>query len=390
MAFIEAMDHRTASKGREHFNAHHDVKPQERDLQTSIKDLQVVSEEQLSTWRQKLKEPRCMHQLVRLLGKTLIFHNTMEEFREQVAEYVVPASYNTGEIVFRHGERGDWMGIVLSGRLRRKLQRANTAISIGELGPGEIFGDLGMFGINEKRSFTVIAITECKIMALTRAAFEDAVAKKGGPRSLSLFRDGKEMENLMADTESFVHLPCFRKLDRDFVMTLHANSEPRLCYPKQVLMKEGHFGDEMFILRAGTVNVEKDGRVVVELSSGTVLGELAVLGSDKRRTATVTCTSLCLIRALHADVFHEILDRFPTAKKVFEHAYVARMVSVHVQNSQEEKYSLDSFYGSATPNTTAQMENILGSSIKVANVFKKTFNQSMSQQSPGLLPKLTK
>ncbi len=61
-------------------------------------------------------------------------------------------------------------------------------------------------------------------------------------------------------------------------------------------------GEEMYIIRHGTVQVEKDGKKVVELPSGTVVGELAVLGTDKRRTATVKCQSLCLIRALHGDV----------------------------------------------------------------------------------------
>merc|ERR1712039_216073 len=207
--------------------------------------------------------------------------------------------------------------------------------------------------------------------------------------SLSLFRDCSEMQNLMADTESFVNLKCFRKLDRDFVLTLRANSEPRLCYPKQILMKEGHFGDEMYILRSGTVKIEKDGKFVVELPSGTVLGELAVLGTDKRRTATVTCTSLCFVRALHADVFHEILDRFPSAKRIFEHAYVARLVSVHVQSAKEEKAMYDKFYGSATPKTQTQMQDLFGTNMQVETPRTLSAIKAGSAQKSFNLPKLT-
>merc|ERR1711865_1133330 len=104
--------------------------------------------------------------------------------------------------------------------------------------------------------------------------------------------------NMMEDTESFLQLHCFGKLDRSFVLAMYKHSEPRLCYPNQVLLKEQQYGNEMFILRHGTVRVEKGGKALVELHSGVVIGELAVMGNDKRRTATVVCTSLCLIRVV--------------------------------------------------------------------------------------------
>merc|ERR1712087_2043 len=151
----------------------------------------------------------------------------------------------------------------------------------------------------------------------------------------------------------------------------------------------GHFGDEMYILRSGTVKIEKDNKFVVELPSGTVLGELAVLGADKRRTATVTCTSLCFVRALHADVFHEILDRFPSAKRVFEHAYVARLVSVHVQSAKEEKCMYDKFYGSATPRTRGQMQELFGSQMQVESPRMLSSMKAVSPHKGVTLPKLS-
>jgi CRP-like cAMP-binding protein len=307
-----------------------------------------------------LKDPKIRQQLTRLLAKTLIFADTLEAFRKEVTEHLKPISYRSGQVVFRHGEPGSWLGILLTWRLERRLERMAAEISIGEIGPGGIIGDLGLFGVSHLRSFTVMAVSDCEILALSQQAFEESVRMAGGPMCHNFVKEAQRMTNLMADAESFVNLQCFKKLDRDFVMTLRENSEPRLCYRNQVLMKEGHYGDEMYILRAGTVKIEKNNKFVVELPSGVVLGELAVLGSDKRRTATVTCTSLCLIRALHADVFHEILEKFPHAKRSFDHAYVARLVSVEVHNAKDELQTLDAFYGSATPRTGTQLQNMLG------------------------------
>lgn len=325
----------------------------------------IPDAELLGTWRLAVQDPRRRAQFLKLLQKTLVFAGTTVAFRERLIDSVVPVAYAEGSVLFQHGEEGDWMGIVLMGRLQRRLLHARAEIVIGSSGAGDTIGDLGLFGIHPTRSFTVVASSPCTVLILGQQDFEDAIARCGGENSLSLFRDSRKMQNLMADTESFVNLQCFRNLDRDFVLTLRENSEPRLCYPNQVLIKEHNMGDEMYVIRSGAVKVEKDGHFVVALPEGTVIGELAVLGTDKKRTATVTCTSMCLIRALHADVFHEILDRFPRAKRIFETAYVARLVSVHVQSTRDEKAYLDKFFGSATPHTVTALQSMVGPTMRV-------------------------
>lgn len=338
-------------------------------------------------WKKSLSEPKKRTQLTKLLAKTLIFADTTENFRGAIVDAILPVEFYEGQVVCRHGEEGDWMAIVLSGRLERKLQRETTEISIGDVGPGNIIGDLGLFGITPSRSFTVVAIAQSLLLILSKAQLEKAVSQAGGPVSLSLFRDGQQMENLMADTESFLQLQCFKKLDRDFVMTLRENSEPRLCYPSQVLMRENAYGNEMYILRAGEVRIEKGHKFVVSLGAGVVLGELAVLGSDKRRTATVTCTSLCLIRVLNGDVFHEILNMFPRAKRVFDHAYIARLVSIEMHTAGEDLKKLDQFYGSATPRTDAQMLQMFGSTMNLDDR-KKRLEEANTQRKIVSLPKI--
>jgi len=342
----------------------------------------------VTRWKTSVSEPKKKLQLAKLLAKTLIFADTTENFRLAIVDAIAPVEYHEGQVVFRHGEEGDWMAVVLTGRLERKLQREATEISIGEVGPGGIIGDLGMFGINPHRSFTVASLSSSLLLVLSKAQFENAAAVAGGPVSLSLFRDGKEMENLMADTESFLHLQCFKKLDKDFVMTLRENSEPRLCYPNQVLMKENAYGNEMYILRAGEVKIEKGHKFIVKLGAGVVLGELAVLGSDKRRTATVTCTSLCLIRVLHGDVFHEILNSFPRAKRVFDHRYITRLVSIEMQSAGEDLKKLDQFYGSATPRTDAQMVQLFGATMNLDDRKKRIEEAAGQSRKLVLLPKI--
>lgn len=338
----------------------------------------------LRTWKESLRNPKIKAQLIRLLSKTLVFAQASEQFRSAIADAVMPLELAPGQVVFRHGHQGTWLGILLSGRLDRLLERQHREIHTGDVGPGGLIGDLGLFGVSVTRTYTVTALTPSVILVLSHEKFADAIAAHGMPASLAFFRDGIKVQNLMADTESFLNLRCFQRLDRDFVLALREHSEPRLCYPNQTLMREGHFGDEMYILRAGSVKIEKNGKFVVELPAGVVLGELAVLGSDKRRTATVVCSSLCLIRALHADVFHEILDKFPAAKRVFDHAYIARLVSLEVSNAKEEMQQLARFHCSPSPKHSEEMQKLIGVTLKKADDKRRNADNSKLLMLPPL------
>jgi hypothetical protein len=68
-----------------------------------------------------------------------------------------------------------------------------------------------------------------------------------------------------------------------------ARLERRRLSLGETLVEQGDLGADMFLLLEGVLDVEIDGDAVAQVGSGTVLGELAVLG-DGRRTATLRAT----------------------------------------------------------------------------------------------------
>lgn len=313
--------------------------------------LPPIDQQVSDKWRASMKDAKMHAQLVKLLGRVSIFAKTTEVFRNQLIQAMLPVEYSIGQVVFRENEPGNWMGIVLHGRLERFIHSVGAAgdTKLGEVSAGGMVGDIGVLGLSASRSVTVTAVTDASVLVLSRQSLEQAVAAVGGPEHFPLHEDAQAMQSLMMDTDAICNLACFKRLDRDFVLALCEHLEPRLCYPNGVLMRENNYGNEMYILQAGSVKVEKGGKFLVKLNGGVVLGELAVLGADKRRTATVTCTSLSLVYVLHGDVFHEILEGFPRSKKIFDHAYIARLVTFELTKVQEEVGELDRFYGRAHP-----------------------------------------
>ena len=78
-----------------------------------------------------------------------------------------------GEILYRRGDQGDAMYIVVTGRLRVLVPspEGSGKRTVGEVGPGEIVGEFS-FLTDEAHSATVVAIRETNVVKLTQSAFD--------------------------------------------------------------------------------------------------------------------------------------------------------------------------------------------------------------------------
>ena len=103
---------------------------------------------------------------VELLRRVSLFTELSAEELEKVARVAVPRSYPAGSIILREGDPGDTCYILRSGGARVVRQHPDgRAITLTNLGPGEIFGELAMFG-GEVRSATVEALDDVQAVAI--------------------------------------------------------------------------------------------------------------------------------------------------------------------------------------------------------------------------------
>jgi len=299
---------------------------------------------------------------MKLLKKIPLFADAPEAFLLTLPEAGVPADYTEGEVIFRQDEEQNWMAIVLSGRIDRRLKNeGHDEMTIGDAGPGKLCGDLGMLGISARRTISAVVSEACSILKITKAAWDCLVNLRGGVDEYPLVWQARSMQNIMGDKDTFCDLKCFEKLERDFVLALCKELEPRLMYPGMFMMKEGEIGHEMFIVHAGKVDVEKGGRILASLGGGVVLGELAVLGSDKRRTATVRVTEVTLAYVLNGKVVQQTLEMYPETKRIYDHEYVGRLLKFELEKVKDEITHLDEFYGRAHPMPSKEVRrDILG------------------------------
>jgi CRP/FNR family cyclic AMP-dependent transcriptional regulator len=105
-------------------------------------------------------------QTAELLRGVSLFSELSDVELEKIARVAVPRSYPAGSVILREGDPGDTCYVLRAGRARVVRQHADgRAITLTNLGPGEIFGELAMFD-GEVRSATVEAIDDVQAVAI--------------------------------------------------------------------------------------------------------------------------------------------------------------------------------------------------------------------------------
>jgi CRP/FNR family transcriptional regulator len=101
-----------------------------------------------------------------LLRGVPLFTELSEPDLQKIARVAVPRHYPSGTIILREGDAGDTCYVLESGQARVTRQHADgRTITLTNVGTGEIFGELAMFG-GEVRSATVEAVDDVRAVAI--------------------------------------------------------------------------------------------------------------------------------------------------------------------------------------------------------------------------------
>ena len=78
--------------------------------------------------------------------------------------------YSDGEVICFQGQAGDCMYVIQAGKALVLRQERGTEAVIGELGTGDVFGEMAIFD-RQPRSATVKAKGQARILTLDKRAF---------------------------------------------------------------------------------------------------------------------------------------------------------------------------------------------------------------------------
>ncbi len=87
--------------------------------------------------------------------------------------------FEPGDIVFKEGEKGDLMYVLLEGsvELKKKLERGETVLKVVDT-PNDFFGEMALLD-ERPRSATAIASRKTKVLAVDGPTFESMILANG-------------------------------------------------------------------------------------------------------------------------------------------------------------------------------------------------------------------
>jgi predicted acylesterase/phospholipase RssA/CRP-like cAMP-binding protein len=109
------------------------------------------------------------------LASTDLFQDVDAAALESLCAAFEPVSLTGGETLFRQGEAGESLFLVVSGRLRATMGAGEDGASLqGEIGPREVVGEIALM-TREARTATVRAVRDSELLKLSHADFDRLV-----------------------------------------------------------------------------------------------------------------------------------------------------------------------------------------------------------------------
>lgn len=115
-----------------------------------------------------------MSTIVDQLENLHLFRNVQRKDLERLAQLCQVIKFPTGQIIFPQGADAQNAMILVSGKLEVSVRTATSHRHLGEIHPGEIFGEQGLFHSAGKRNATVIANKDSHCLMVTPALMRDS------------------------------------------------------------------------------------------------------------------------------------------------------------------------------------------------------------------------
>ena len=226
----------------------------------------------------------------------------------EIGAHLEPQDYPPGEIVFKEGDPGDKLYLVVDGRAEVVAQTKAGAVVLATLGKGDIFGEIALLMPGATRTATIRCVTALSTMVVAAEVFHALVDR---------FPQAREhLQESMRRMLVFNFLRLATPFSSIAPAHLHAlaDSVTSLELAKgSDIVRQGEAGDACYLVRSGRVEVvQQDAgseRRVATLGPGTVFGEAALL-TQGPRNATVRSLEPVellvlrrddLLEAIHAD-----------------------------------------------------------------------------------------
>ncbi|WP_407876365.1 cyclic nucleotide-binding domain-containing protein [Qipengyuania nanhaisediminis] len=214
--------------------------------------------------------------------------------------------YEPGDVIFRRNEPGSSMFAIAQGSVAVEINPNDPSVTV-PIEQGSIFGEVGLIS-GRRRGSTIRAADQVVAIELSRNAALKLIATSP---------EAADAVNRIAIERQLLQMFGSGLTPQDIAPLVEA-AEIMELRAGQVLIEEGADDQEVYIIRRGSMIVEKDigGRPVFlsYLPAGSYVGEMAAIDGSSR-TATVKAAVKSEAIRLPGDRFAKLLDRNPALRE---------------------------------------------------------------------------
>lgn len=245
------------------------------------------------------------HQLVQSL-----LRSTSSQLVEALDESAMRALIDTatlqrrrrGDIVFREGQSGSELYIILEGRVDvERLDPLGASRRLATLGPGTFFGEMAIVA-GAPRSATIRVISDALLLEVSRAGVRKLSERDPRVRDLLMrFFRARLVGTLMATSPIFTPLSVHER--RALIGRFRLRELP----PDRTVLRQMTRCDGLYMVLVGKLIVcveESEGalRQLGTLGSGDVFGEMSFMNDEPAMASIITVERSWVLRLPRADV----------------------------------------------------------------------------------------
>ena len=246
---------------------------------------------------------RTVEQWLEMLRSNVTILNDLSPL--QMREFMLDSEarfYRAGEVVFERNAPGSSLFAIAQGSVSVEIDKADSSIAV-PIAAGSIFGEVGLIS-GRRRGATVRAAGDSILVEVPRmAALRLMSAVPAAGRAIT--RISIERQLLQMFGAGLAPADLVEILETAEVKSVRAG---------EAILTEGEEGSDIFVIRQGSMVVEKaiGGRPIFlsYLPAGSYVGEMALLEGG-RRTATVRAAVKSEVIRLDGAAFRRLLDRKP-------------------------------------------------------------------------------
>ena len=210
---------------------------------------------------------------------------------DKVAEFLRIAAYRkygAGELLVRTGDPGDSFYLILSGEAE-VLQKGELLTRLGRY---DYFGEVGML-LSSERTADVRAYTEMEVLSVVKQDFLRFIFGTEIERSLQLVAESRLHEGWPLMNENSLLARLSVKQKTQLIPAMRQRSIPA----GKLLFRAGDRIRCLYLIKDGSVKVEREGWSVEQATRGSLLGR--VKAANDRHAVTVTTLTPAVVYVIN-------------------------------------------------------------------------------------------